>query len=118
MADIYPPPASFQERAYFKSLEQYQTDYERSIQDPEAYWAEKAGEFHWYKKWDTIRSYNYNMDQGPISIKWFEGGKTNVVYNCLDRHLETRADQAAIIWEGNEPGEDGSLTYRELYEQV
>ncbi len=118
MADIYPPPASFQERAYFKSLEQYQTDYERSIQDPEAYWAEKAGEFHWYKKWDTIRSYNYDMDQGPISIKWFEGGKTNVVYNCLDRHLETRADQTAIIWEGNEPGEDGSLTYRELYEQV
>ena len=118
MADIYPPPTSFQERAYFKSLEQYQTDYERSIQDPEAYWAEKAGEFHWYKKWDAICSYNYNMDQGPISIKWFEGGKTNVVYNCLDRHLETRADQTAIIWEGNEPGEDGRLTYRELYEQV
>jgi acetyl-CoA synthetase len=118
MADIYPPPASFQQRAYFKSLEQYQGEYERSIQDPEAFWNKKASEFHWYKKWDTVRSYNYDMDQGPISIKWFEGGKTNIVYNCLDRHLETRADQTAIIWEGNEPGEEGRLTYRELHEQV
>ncbi len=118
MADIYPPPVSFRGNAYFKSLEEYHEEYQRSIQDPEAFWAEKAGEFHWYRKWDTVRSYNYDMHQGPISIKWFEGGKTNIVYNCLDRHLETRGDQTAIIWEGNEPGEDGRLTYRELHQQV
>ena len=63
-------------------------------------------------------SYNYNMDNGPISIKWFEGATTNITYNCIDRHLASRGDQTAIIWEGNEPGEDAKLTYRELHEQV
>ena len=65
-----------------------------------------------------MRSYNYDLDKGPISIRWFDGGRTSIVYNCLDRHLGTRGDQVAIIWEGNEPGEDGTLTYRELHEQV
>ncbi|MGB1716761.1 MAG: acetate--CoA ligase, partial [Candidatus Latescibacterota bacterium] len=83
-----------------------------------AFWAEKAEEFHWFKKWDTICSYNYDMDKGPISIKWFEGGKTNITYNCLDRHLENKGDQSAIIWEGNSPDEDATLTFRELHEQV
>ena len=65
-----------------------------------------------------MRSYNYNMDNGPISIKWFEGATTNITYNCIDRHLASRGDQTAILWEGNEPGEDAELTYSELHEQV
>ena len=65
-----------------------------------------------------MRSYNYNMDNGPVFIKWFEGAKTNITYNCIDRHLADRGDQIAIIWEGNEPGEDAKLTYSELHEQV
>ena len=56
--------------------------------------------------------------KGKVSIKWFKGGKTNITYNCLDRHLETRGDQVAIIWEGNEPGDDRKLTYKELHEEV
>ncbi|MAE39539.1 MAG: acetate--CoA ligase, partial [Psychrobacter sp.] len=118
MSEVYSPPSSFQERAYIKSMEEYQKEYERSIRDPEAFWAEKAEDFHWFKKWDTVRSYNYNMDEAPISIKWFEGGTTNIVYNCLDRHLDRKADQVALIWEGNEPGEDAQLTFGQLHEQV
>ena len=118
MSDLYPPPESFRERAYFGSPGAYKELYDRSVADPDAFWAEQAGQFHWFKKWDAVREYNYDMDAGPVSIEWFSGGKTNVAYNCLDRHLESRGDQTAIIWEGNEPGEDGSLTYRELHEQV
>ena len=119
MADeVYQPSTSLQERAFINSMEAYHAEYERSIADPEAFWAEKAEEFHWFKKWNTICSYNYDMDKGPITIKWFEGGKTNITYNCLDRHLENKGDQSAIIWEGNSPDEDATLTFRELHEQV
>ena len=118
MADLYPPPKSFSEKAYFKSMEEYQKEYDRSIADPAAWWAEKAEEFHWFEKWSNVCDYNYDMTKGPISIKWFEGGKTNIVYNCLDRHLDSRGDQVALIWEGNRPDEDRKITYRELHEQV
>jgi acetyl-CoA synthetase len=112
------PPGDFTERAHVNSLEAYQARYEASVTDPEAFWAEVAEDFHWFKKWDKVRSYNYDMTKGPIFIKWFEGAKTNITYNCLDRHLNTRGDQVAIIWEGNEPGEDAKLTYSELHDQV
>ncbi|MBM3265905.1 MAG: acetate--CoA ligase [candidate division Zixibacteria bacterium] len=118
MDDLFPPPESFRARAYLKSMEEYKNEYDRSIRDPEGFWAEKARTFHWFAPWHTVRSYNYDVRKGPISIRWFEGGKTNIVYNCLDRHLSTRGEQTAILWEGNEPGEDGKLTYRELHEQV
>jgi acetyl-CoA synthetase len=116
--ELYPPPADASARAHVGSHDAYLKEYERSVADPEAFWAEKAEGFHWYEKWHTIRDYNYDMSQGPISIKWFEGGKTNIVYNCLDRHLESKGDQTAIIWEGNKPDEDTTLTYRQLHEQV
>ena len=118
MAETYPPSPTFQRRAYLKSLDQYHEEYQRSIEDPETYWAQKAGEFHWYKRWKTVNSYNYDLNAGPIFIRWFEGGRTSIAYNCLDRHLENRGDQVAIIWEGNEPGEEATLTYGQLHEQV
>ncbi len=118
MAEIYPPSPTFQRRAYLKSLDQYHEEYQRSIEDPEIFWAQKAGEFHWYKRWETVNSYNYDLNAGPIFIRWFEGGRTSIAYNCLDRHLENRGDQVAIIWEGNEPGEEATLTYGQLHEQV
>ena len=118
MSEVYEPNAAFKENAHVQGMEAYRQEYERSIADPEAFWAEKAEGFHWFKKWDTVCSYNYDMDQSPISIKWFEGGKTNIVYNCIDRHLASRGDQPAIIWEANEPGEDATLSYNELHEQV
>ena len=118
MTEIYPPSPAFQHRAHLGSLDQYYKEYQRSIEDPESFWAEKAEDFHWYKKWETVNSYNYDLNPGPIFIRWFEGGRTNIVYNCLDRHLEKRRDKVAIIWEGNEPGEEATLTYGQLHEQV
>ncbi len=106
------------QNAWFKSMEQYETLYRQSIEDPAAYWAGMAETFYWEKKWDTVREYNYHVSKGPIFINWFKNGKTNITYNCLDRHLETRGDQTAIIWEGNTIGEDRKLTYRELHEKV
>ncbi len=114
----YIPPRDLSTQAHVGSFDEYQRRYQESIRDVEAFWAEVAEDFHWFRKWDNIRAYNYNVDEGPVSIRWFEGAKTSIVYNCLDRHLETRGDQIAIIWEGNEPGEDGRLTYRELHRQV
>ncbi|MBI2951115.1 AMP-binding protein, partial [bacterium] len=112
------PPAHYVDRAYIKSMEDYRKRYHESVQDPEKFWGKVAEEFHWFKKWDRVRSFNYDLNKGPISIKWFEGARTNITYNCLDRHLQTRGDQVAILWEGNEPGEDRKLTYRQLHEQA
>ncbi len=114
----YIPPRDLSTQAHVGSFDEYQRRYRESIRDVEAFWADVAEDFHWFRKWDNVRAYNYNVDEGPVSIRWFEGAKTSIVYNCLDRHLETRGDQLAIIWEGNEPGEDGRLTYRELHRQV
>jgi acetyl-CoA synthetase len=116
--EIYNPPKAISDRAYFQNMDQYTKLYNRSIEDPEKFWAEEADKFVWFKKWDQVRNYNYNIKNGPIFIEWFKGGKTNITANCLDRHLETRADQTAILWEGNEPGTNKTLTYRELHEQV
>ena len=115
---LYYPPEALSAKAHINNLETYQKMYKRSVEDPEGFWGEVAEQFHWFKKWDRVCSYNYDMDKGPISIKWFEGAKTNITYNCLDRHLKSRGDQVALIWEGNEPGEDAKITYKQLHEQV
>ena len=90
-SELYAPPESFREKAFFKSMEEYKAEYERSISDPDGFWAEKASEYHWFKKWDTVREFNFDLNKGPVFIRWFAGGQTNISYNCLDRHLETRA---------------------------
>ncbi len=118
MTDIYDPPANISETAWIKSMDQYRKMYERSIKDPDGFWAEQAEQFIWFKKWDQVRKFNYNVKKGKIFIEWFLGAKTNITVNCLDRHIESRGDQTAILWEGNEPGETRSLTYQELLTQV
>ncbi|NNK62492.1 MAG: acetate--CoA ligase, partial [Gemmatimonadetes bacterium] len=119
MADqVFPAPAEFSERAHIRTLDQYRQMYERSIEDPDGFWGEVADDFHWFRKWDKVRDYNYDRREGKVWVEWFAGGKTNITYNALDRHLEARGDQVAIIWEGNEPSETRHITYRELHEQV
>jgi acetyl-CoA synthetase len=118
MKDIYQPPATVSDTAWVQNMDQYQEMYERSIKDPEGFWAEQAEQFIWFKKWDKVRDFNYNVKNGKIFIEWFRGAKTNITVNCLDRHIESRGDQTAILWEGNEPGETCSLTYIELLDQV
>jgi acetyl-CoA synthetase len=116
--ELVQPSASSSANAHLQSMDQYNTMYRKSIEDPEGFWSGVAENFHWFSKWDEVCGHNYDRREGPISIEWFKGAKTNVCYNCVDRHLETRADKTAIIWEGNEPGEDKTISFRELHQQV
>jgi len=119
LRDVYPVPEAAKLKAYIKGREEYDSLYKRSLEDPDNFWGEIASEYvSWFKKWDSVEDYNFDVRKGPIYVKYFEGGKLNVSYNCLDRHLETRGDKTAIQWEGNEPDEDKAYTYRELYEEV
>ena len=118
MSEIYYPSEIFSSNALISSMDEYKKKYQQSLADPNRFWGEEAEQFIWYKKWDTVRQFNYDVRKGSISIEWFKGGKTNIVVNCIDRHLETRGDQTAILWEGNEPGENRSLTYNQLYMEV
>ena len=111
----FPPAPSFSEKAHIRSMARYKEMYQRSIDDPDGFWSEVAEQFYWKQKWTKVREYDF---KDTISIKYFLGAKTNVTYNALDRHLEKRGDQIAILWEGNEPGEDARLTYRELHAEV
>ena len=112
--NVYPVPAEVAAQAWINK-DQYQAMYQRSIDDPEGFWAEQANQFiTWFKPWDKVLDWDFTKGH----IRWFDGAKVNVSYNCLDRHLETRADQVAIIWEGDSPNEDKKITYRELHEEV
>jgi acetyl-CoA synthetase len=109
---VFPPPAEFSSKAHIKSLEEYEALYKQSIEDPETFWAGVAKELHWFKPWDKVLDWNLPW------AKWFVGGKTNLCYNCVDRHATgVRANKTAIIWEG-EPGEVRRLTYAELHVEV
>ncbi len=119
MADKkFEPNQEFKDNAWIKSTDEYKKMYDRSLSDPEGFWGEMAETFFWYKKWDKVWDYNYDIGKGKVKIEWFSGAKTNITYNCLDRHLETRGDQTAIIWEGNGVGTDKKLTYKELHTEV
>lgn len=111
---IYDIPAKFAARAHINTAT-YEDMYQHSITDPKSFWAEQADTFvSWFKPWDKVLDWDYNKGD----IRWFEGGKLNVTYNCIDRHLESRGDQVAIIWEGDDPSVDKKITYRELHEEV
>ena len=115
--DVYPVPESFRKKAYFKSRQEYEKLYRESIDNNDAFWAKIAEEYvTWDKKWDKVQDWKYSKQE--VYLKWFLNGKLNVSYNCVDRHLAKRGNQKAIIWEGNEPTEDRSLTYKELHDQV
>ena len=97
------------------SLEDYKKNYQKSIEDPEEFWAEQANTFTWFKPFDKILDWNFD----DPSIKWFIDGKLNITYNCLDRHIETKGDQVAILWEPNNPKDEvKSYTYKELLNEV
>lgn len=111
---IYPIKPEIAAQAHI-SAESYQSLYRQSITNPDVFWAKQAEKFlEWNKKWDNVTDYDFKTGH----IRWFEGGKLNVSTNCLDRHLNTRGDQVAIIWEGDNPDQDKKITYKELHEQV
>ena len=104
---------SYQGKAYLDN-DAYLKLYEESIRDPEGFWGRQADRLDWSRKWDRVLDWDYHK----AYIRWFEGAKLNVSTNCLDRHLEKRGDQVAIIWESDDPGEDRKLTYRQLHTEV
>ncbi len=102
-------------RRRITSFEEYKEEYQKSVDNPEAFWAGHAESFVWKKKWDKVLDWNFS---GP-EVKWFDGGELNITENCLDRHLEERGDKVAILWEPNEPSEPAvKLTYKELHAKV
>ncbi|MBN2041363.1 MAG: acetate--CoA ligase [Spirochaetes bacterium] len=119
LKDIYKVPEKFREKAYIKSREEYEKMWKDSLDNPDAFWGNIAEEYvTWFKKWDKVMDCNYGTTSKDLYVKWFENGKLNVSYNCLDRHLETKGDKVALIWEGNEPGEGKKFTYKDVHEQV
>src|SRR5437763_6584169 len=110
---VFPPPAEFSARARVASMEELEALRREAHDSPEAFWARMAdAELHWFKRWDEVLRWK------PPHAEWFVGGKINISYNCLDRHLATwRRNKAAIIWEG-EPGEQRTLTYAQLHREV
>ncbi|WP_424628859.1 acetate--CoA ligase [Bradyrhizobium sp. SYSU BS000235] len=112
----YDVSAEWAKRAYIDDAK-YREMYARSIKDPTAFWAEEAAKrVHWIHPFSKVD--NVSFEPGNISIKWFEDGVLNAAYNCIDRHLENRGDQVAIIWEGDDPSESKKITYRELHDEV
>ncbi|HSA92054.1 MAG TPA: acetate--CoA ligase [Terriglobales bacterium] len=113
LKETFPPPPHFQETASIRSMEEYERLYAEAQRDPESFWAERARALHWFAPWQKALDWSH-----PPFAKWFVGGKTNVAYNCLDRHLSgERRNQAAIVWEG-ENFEQRILTYQELHRRV
>ena len=112
---IYDVPADWAKRAWADPAK-YQEMYDRSIKDPKGFWAEHAKRVDWIKAPTKIDNWSYAP--GNISIKWFEDGVLNAAYNCIDRHLHKRANQTAIIWEGDDPSESKHITYKELHDEV
>lgn len=111
---VYSVPADAAAHTFIDK-QTYQSEYQRSLDDTEGFWAEKAKQFlTWSKDWDTTLTYDFPKGE----INWFAGGKLNVSVNCLDRHLETRAEQVAIIWESDDPETDKSYSYKELHAEV
>jgi acetyl-CoA synthetase len=112
---LFPVPASIAANAWCDN-EKYLNWYKRSVEDPEGFWAEHGKRIDWIKPFTKVKDVSF---QAPdVHIRWFHDGTLNASYNCLDRHLATRGDQTAILWEGDDPAQSKAITYRQLHEQV
>ena len=115
MSRLYPVPAAAAKRALMKAAD-YERVYQQSVEDPDQFWLDQAKRLDWVKFPQTASDVSWNA--ADLHIRWFEDGKLNACYNCLDRHLKDRSEQIAIIWEGDDPGRDLTLTYGQLHEKV
>jgi acetyl-CoA synthetase len=112
---IYKAPAAWAKRAWVNDAK-YRKMYAASVKDPAAFWGEHGKRIDWFRPYSIVKNVSYAP--GAVSIRWYEDGTTNASYNCVDRYLADRADQTAIIWEGDDPKQSRKITYRELHEQV
>ena len=113
--DIYPVPEEWKSRTLCDA-ESYQRMYAQSIDDPETFWAEHGKRVDWIKPFTKVKDVSYAAED--LHVKWFYDGTLNVSANCIDRHLATRGNQTAIIWEGDDPNNDKTITYQELHDEV
>jgi acetyl-CoA synthetase len=116
---LYPVSPEWARRAHIDGPK-YEAMYAASVQDPQGFWYEQGGRIDWFRPFTKVKNTSFGGPgtSGEVFIRWFEDGVTNVAYNCIDRHLEQRADQVAIIWEGDDPSESRKITYRELHREV
>ena len=114
-ASVFPVPAEVAARAHVDNAK-YLEMYQQSVSDPDGFWGEHGKRVDWIKPFTKVKNTSY--DYHNVSIKWFEDGTLNVSANCIDRHLATRGDQPAIIWEGDDPSESKVITYKELHHEV
>jgi len=112
---VYAVPPEWKTRALIDETK-YQAMYRQSVEDPDGFWSEQAQRIDWFTPFHMVKNTSFEPDN--VSIRWFEDGTLNAAYNCIDRHLETRADQVAIIWEGDEPTDQRHITYQELHDEV
>ena len=115
MGKTYPIPTQVAANAWINS-QTYETLYQESVDDNEGFWADQAGRVDWIKPFSKVK--NVSFDKDDLHIRWYEDGALNVCANCVDRHLKDKADEVAIIWEGDDPRMDRKITYAELYEAV
>ena len=113
--DIFPVPADIAGAAKVDNAK-YLEMYQASIDDPDAFWGEAGKRLDWFTPYSTVKDVSFA--ESDLHIKWYSDGVLNVCYNCVDRHLETRGDQPAIIWEGDDPGTSKTVTYHQLHEHV
>src|SRR5256885_15212001 len=112
---IYDVSADWAKRAFIDDAK-YRDMYARSVSDPSGFWGEQAKRIGWIKPFHKVEKVSFAP--GNISIKWFEDGVLNVAWNCIDRHLDKRGDQTAIVWEGDDPSQSKNITYRQLHDEV
>ncbi len=116
---VFPVPERVREKSYIKSRAEYEKLYKESIENPDKFWAKMANErLTWFKPFDQKKVSSWSFNTKDLHVKWFEGGKLNVSYNCLDRHLATKKNKAAIIFEGNDPNDWKVYTYFDMYREV
>src|SRR5258708_8428366 len=112
--DRYPAPPHIQEKAHVRSMAEYRALYRHSIENPSDFWGHQAEALDWFHPWHQV----FDADYEAVDFAWFSGGRLNACHNCVDRHLETKGDQTAIIWAADEPGVYRHITYRELKHDV
>ena len=113
--ELFPVPDAWASRA-FADNEKYLSMYQQSVDDPDGFWREQGKRIDWSKPYTKVKNTTYGP--GDVAIKWYEDGTLNAAHNCLDRHLDTRGDQTAIIWEGDDPADSKTFTYKELHREV
>lgn len=114
---VYAPSAEMRERAHIGSMEEYKALYDRSIADPEGFWTEQAERLTWFEPFKTVKDVSFRKED--LHIKWYDGGKLNACYNCVDRHLETDGDRTAFIFEPDDPSDEAEhISYKEVHKQV